>query len=164
MNNYSVKLDSSTALQGDDNMNLWILIDQTRDVIAKARELELNHFKLTRVQASILYILIREGRGLTISEIANWNLKELHSVLGLINRMEKTGLIEKQKDKDNGKIMVVITEYGYHKYLSSTRRSIDMLFSILDDIEKKELLSILKKLRYKGRELLGIDYKPPFLP
>jgi DNA-binding MarR family transcriptional regulator len=146
----------------DSNMNLWILLDQARDVIAKCREMELNHFQLTRVQASVLYILISEGRGMNISEISNWNLKELHSVLSLINRMAKIGLVT--KNKENGKIKIAITEDGINAYISSTRRSIEMIFSSLDDSEKKQFEIILKKIRSKGRELLGIGFKPAFLP
>jgi DNA-binding MarR family transcriptional regulator len=146
----------------DSNMNLWILLDQARDVIAKCREMELNHFQLTRVQASVLYILISEGRGMSISEISNWNLKELHSVLSLINRMAKIGLVT--KNKENGKIKIAITEDGINAYISSTRRSIEMIFSSLDDSEKKQFEIILKKIRSKGRELLGIGFKPAFLP
>ena len=56
-------------------MNLWILLDQTRDVISRARELELNTFHLTRVHATVLHILIREKKGMTISEIARLQMK-----------------------------------------------------------------------------------------
>ena len=146
----------------DPNMSLYILLDQARDAIAKCREMELNHFQLTRVQASVLYILIRENRGMSISEISNWNLKELHSVLSLVNRMSKIGLVT--KNKENGKIKIAITEAGINAYISSTRRSIEMIFSSIDDTEKKQLENTLKKIRSKGRELLGIGFKPAFLP
>jgi DNA-binding MarR family transcriptional regulator len=154
--------DSDFSILDDPNMNLWILLDQARDVIAKCREMELNHFQLTRVQASVLYILIRENRGMSISEISNWNLRELHSVLSLVNRMSKIGLVT--KNKENGKIKIAITEAGINAYTNSTRRSIEMIFSSLDDNEKKELVNTLKIIRSKGRELLGIGFKPAFLP
>jgi predicted transcriptional regulator len=146
----------------DPNMSLYILLDQARDAIVKCREMELNHFQLTRVQASVLYILISENRDMSISEISSWNLKELHSVLSLVNRMAKIGLVT--KNKENGKIKIAITEAGINAYVNSTRRSIEMIFSSLDDTEKKHLESILKKIRLKGRELLGIGFKPAFLP
>jgi DNA-binding MarR family transcriptional regulator len=152
------------TLFDDPNMNLWILLDQTRDVVAKCREVELNQFQLTRVQAAVLYILIKENRGMTIAEISNWNLRELHSVLSLINRMAKIGFIRKIRNRESGKINVVITEAGVNAYINSTRRSIEMIFSSIEPEEKEQLESILKKIRAKGRELLGIGFKPAFLP
>jgi hypothetical protein len=39
-----------------------------------------------------------------------------------------------------------------------------MIFSVLSEEEKELCNSILKKLLQKAKNLLGIDYKPPFLP
>jgi len=152
------------SLFDDPYMDLWVLLDQTRDVVARARELELNHFKLTRAQASVLFILMRENRGLTIAEISNWNAREQNSVLTLVNRMAKSGLVEKSRDRDKNKMSVVITEKGRSLYADVTRLSVEMIFSILSDEEKQQFKSILKKIRVKSRELLGIDFRPAFLP
>ena len=146
------------------NMSLWVLLDQTRDLVAKARELELHHFKLTRAQAAILYILIFENKGLTISEISNWNMREPNSVLSLVNRMEKIGLLKKTRTPGRDKIVINITEAGSKLYKELTRQSIDMIFSALSEEEKQQFKTCLFKVRGKSRELLGMDFKPPFLP
>ena len=148
----------------DPNLNLWVLLDQTRDVISKARELELAHYKLSRVQAATLFMLLVVNKELTISEISNWNIREPNSVLSLINRMEKLELVQKIRDPDDDKIKIVATEKGRESYLNASRMSIEMIFSILSDEEKQQLGSSLKKLRSKARDLLGVDFKPPFLP
>jgi DNA-binding MarR family transcriptional regulator len=148
----------------DPNLNLWVLLDQTRDVISKARELELDHYKLSRVQVAVLFILLMENRGMTIGEICNLNVREPNSVLSLVNRMEKIGLVKKVRNAGDDKIRIVITEKGQKSYTSASRLSIEMIFSALTDEEKQQLNSSLRKLRSKARELLGIDYKPPFLP
>lgn len=146
------------------NMSLWVLLDQTRDLVAKARELELAHYRLTRAQAAILYILLFENRGLTIAEISNWNMREPNSVLSLINRMEKTGLIKKTKNADQNKIIIEVTEAGRKLYKSVSSQSVEMIFSALSDEEKLQLKNCLIKVRAKSRELLGMDFRPPFLP
>ena len=148
----------------DPNMTLWVLLDQSRDLVAKARDLELNHFDLTMAQAASLFILLsnNEGRGLTINEISNWNGREPNSVLNLINRMEKNGLVKKTRDPGEAKAIISITEKGRELYSSATRLSIEMIFSVLSEEEKQQLNSCLKKVRSKARELLGLDYKPPF--
>jgi DNA-binding MarR family transcriptional regulator len=148
----------------DPDLNLWVLLDQSRDVIAKARELELDHYKLSRVQVTVLFILLMENRGMTIGEICNWNVREPNSVLSLINRMEKIGLVKKVRDADDDKVRIFITEKGRKLYTNASRLSIEMIFSVLSQEEKQQLNSSLRKLRSKARELLGIDFKPPFLP
>lgn len=146
------------------NMSLWVLLDQTGDLVAKARELELRHFKLTRAQAAILYILIFEDKGLTISEISNWNMREPNSVLSLVNRMEGRGLLKKTRAPGRDKIVINITEAGSKLYKALTRQSIEMIFSALTEEEKQQFKTCLFKVRGKSRELLGMDFKPPFLP
>lgn len=148
----------------DPNMNLWVLLDQTRDIVSKARGLELDQYKLSRVQASVLFILLSEDRGMTIAEISNWNVREPNSVLSLVNRMEKLGLVKKIRGTGDDKVKIVLTEKGRKSYTNASRLSIEMIFSVLSEEERQQLNSCLKKLRGKGRELLGIDFKPPFLP
>ena len=153
---------NSISPPGDPNFQLWVLLDQTRDLVAKSREYELKRYKLSRVQASVLYILLRENRGITIAEIANWNIREPHSVLSLINRMEKIGLVKKVRDEDDDKVKITLTDKGREVYLSAPKLSMQMIFSALSEKEKKQLKSILEKVRVHTRELLGIDYSPPF--
>ena len=148
----------------DPYLSLWVLLDQTRDTIAKARELELDHYKLSRVQVAVLYTLMSENRGLTIAEIANWNVREHNSVLSLVNRMDRIGLVNKVRNANDNKVRIILTEKGRKLYTNASRLSLEMIFSILSEEEKKQLESTLKKLRTTSRELLGIGYKPPFLP
>jgi DNA-binding MarR family transcriptional regulator len=163
----SIKQRTKQVSPGDDpNMTLWVLLDQSRDLVAKARDLELNHFDLTMAQAANLFILLNnnKGRGLTIKEISNWNGREPNSVLNLINRMERNGLVKKSRDPGEAKAIISITEKGRELYSNATRLSIEMIFSVLSEIDKEQLQSCLKKIRAKSRELLGMDFRPPFLP
>ncbi len=145
----------------DPDMDLWVLLDRTRDVISKAREVELNQYKISRVQSTVLYALLSENRGLTINELSKWNVREPNSVLSLVNRMQKNGLVKKIRNTDNDLINIIVTEKGRKLYMNATRLSIKTTFSILSEEEKQQLYSYLIKLRRQGRELLGMDYKPP---
>jgi hypothetical protein len=63
------------------------------------------------------------------------------------------------------KTYVILTEKGsdlYHRKV--TERSIHLIFEKLSKEEHKELEVILKKLRDNTRDLLGLDFRPPFLP
>ena len=151
--------------KNDQDINLYILLDQVDSIITTAVELELKHLRISQPQARVLTMLSREGEPATIEELANWTLKEFNSVSTLINRMGKKDLIKKTKKPGDLKTYVTLTEKGsdlYHKQV--TERSIHLIFEKLSSEEKSALSSMLKKLRDNTRDLLGKDYRPPFLP
>jgi DNA-binding MarR family transcriptional regulator len=119
---------------------------------------------ITQPQVKVLNMLSRENRPLTLDELADWTIKELNSVFALVIRMEKKGLIKRIKKDDDVKTYVTLTEKGnilYHKKV--TECSISLIFGKLTDDEKKQFESILIKIRGTTRELLGMDFRPPFL-
>jgi DNA-binding MarR family transcriptional regulator len=155
----------STSKKNDLDVNLYILLDQTDSIVTNAIELEIKHLKMTQPQVRVLNMLSREDRPVTLDELANWTLKEFNSVSTLINRMETKGLVRKIKKNGDLKTYITLTEKGsdlYHKQV--TERSIHLIFDNLSSVEKKQLDSILKKVRDTTRDLLGLDYRPPFLP
>jgi DNA-binding MarR family transcriptional regulator len=151
--------------KNDPEINLYILLDQVAAIITNAVELELKRLRITQPQVRILTMLSRQGAPATIEEIADWTLKEFNSVSTLINRMEQKELIKKFKKPGELKTYITLTEKGsylFHKQV--TERSIHLIFEKLSPEEKTQLDSILKKLRDTTRDLLGLDYRPPFLP
>ncbi len=160
------KMENSRALKKNDpDINLYILLDQTSNIITNAVELELKIFQLTQPQARVLTMLSRQNKPVTLEQLANWTLKEFNSVSTLINRMAKKGLVEKIKIDGDLKTYVVLTNKGsdlYHKQV--TERSIHLIFEKLTPKDKKQVDSLLKKIRDNTRDILGLDYRPPFLP
>jgi DNA-binding MarR family transcriptional regulator len=154
-----------TIKKNDPEINLYILLDQTRDLVTNAVELELKHLRMTQPQVKVLTMLSREDRPVTLDELANWTLKEFNSVSTLINRMEKKGLVRKIKKDGDLKTYIALSEKGsdlYHRQV--TERSIHLIFNELLQEEKKQLKDLLMKVRNTTRELMGLDFKPPFLP
>jgi DNA-binding MarR family transcriptional regulator len=151
--------------KNDSDINLYILLDQATSIVTNAVELELKHLRMTQPQVKVLTMLSREDRPVTLEELANWTLKEFNSVSTLINRMEQKDLVKKIKKEDDLKTYITLTEKGsnvYHKQV--TERSIHLIFDKLTAEEKKQLDFLLKKVRDTTRDLLGLDYRPPFLP
>ena len=164
-NNKNEKEEIRTAKKNDPEINLYILLDQTNGIVTSAVELEIKHLKMTQPQVRVLTMLSRQDKPATLEELANWTLKEFNSVSTLINRMEKKGLVKKTKNNGDLKTYISLTEKGsdlYHKQV--TERSIHLIFESLSPEEKKQLDSILKKVRDTTRDLMGLDYRPPFLP
>jgi len=148
----------------DRDFNIWVLLDHSAYAVFRAREMELNQFGLTHMQAAILFSLQNEGGKATLAQLSNWLLREPNSVSALINRMVKNGLVDKIRGPEDEKIRVVITDKGRTMYEKTSRRSISMILTSLSDKEKEQFITCLKKVRTTARNLLGVDYRPPFLP
>ena len=159
----AMKKQTFESLRTDPDWNLWVLLDQTRFAICRARELELAKSKLTIIQASVLYTIQFKGGEITQKQISEFTMRQHHSVSTLINRMIKRGLIKKVKHTGEKGTKIAITEKGKETYNNITKQSIKMIFSTLSAEDKQNMTAYLDVLRNKARGLLGMDYIPPFL-
>jgi DNA-binding MarR family transcriptional regulator len=151
--------------KNDHTVNLYILLDQTDSIVTNAIELELKHLRITQPQIRILTMLSRQGEPVTLEQLSNWTLKEFNSVSTLINRMEKKGLVKKTKKGGDLRTYVNLTEKGSKLYhLDVTERSVHLIFENLSNEERMQLRALLMKVRDATREIMGFDYKPPFMP
>ncbi len=145
---------------------LCTLLDHTNDIIYRAVELEIEQYKTTLPQAKVLFILARARgkKGVTLADLSKMMLREPNSISTLTNRMQKAGLIKKIRDNGENRIYVTMTPKGKDLFMNKlTASSMITILSVLTDQEKKNLELYLKKLREKGRQVLGIDLKPPYL-
>ncbi|MBN1189332.1 MAG: winged helix DNA-binding protein [Dehalococcoidales bacterium] len=151
--------------KSDQEINLYILLDQTDSIVINAVEMEIKHLHITQPQVRVLTMLSRENRPVTLEELANWTFKEFNSVSTLINRMEKKGLVKKIKKEGDLRTYILLTDQGNSMFLKQvTERSIHLIFAKLSEQEKKQLDAILRKVRDTTRDILGLNYRPPFLP
>ena len=145
---------------------LWILFNQTRNAISKARERELQSQHISERHAALLFIIELIGHDATPAKIARWLFREPHSISEIIDRMEKQGLLKKVKDLDRkNQVRIEITEKGhdYHQR-SFIPNNIPDTLSILSDGERKQFVSSLMKLREAAIKRVGIRYEVPLPP
>jgi DNA-binding MarR family transcriptional regulator len=137
----------------------WVLLRQACDAICIARDAELRNYGISTVEAGCLLII-----KVTPAEIARYLFRRPHSVSGLINRMERKGLVTKNKDLPRkNQIRVSITDKGEKAYSQSTkRRSIARIFSTLNGEEIKQFTLYLKRLRAETLKEIKMDTAPPF--
>jgi DNA-binding MarR family transcriptional regulator len=147
-----------------NDFDLWVLMDRARMTIGRTSQLEVASHGLTIEQAGILDELLRGHGSATIAEIVNATGKQYNSVTTLVNRMVKNGLVEKKRNGNSGRYLILMTDKGKEMYGKLTRNAIEMAFSDLTMEEKQMLFNILKKLLKRGRKMLGVDFKLPFLP
>lgn len=86
----------------------------------------------------------------TMSEIAKHFAIELPSATSLINKLYKTGLVERKQDKeDRRKIYVVLTEKGVQLFKEGKKvrkQQIEKVLAYLTEAEKEKMQEILEKI------------------
>ena len=159
-----VKEINSQDVPVNTDFEIWKLLDHTRFMIARSREIELSQFCLTPEKAHVLDILNRHKGVTTINEIVEVTQRQHHSISTLINRMVKQGLVEKKKfPDDNRKYEVVITKKGQKLYKKISVESVTCVndtFSCLSDTDRKELSAHLRSLLTRSYKMAGKELKP----
>ena len=145
----------------DRDYNLWVLLHQVSDIIFNAREEELRQYGVPAMQAEVLFVIQAIGDETMPAQIARWLLRRPHSVSGILDRMEKAGLVRKTKDLHRKNLVrVTITEKGQQAYNQALeRKSIQRIMTSLSEEERQQLWSCLKTLRDKGLKEIGKDPK-----
>src|SRR3989304_1799206 len=127
---------------------LYMLLTQAAHVMVRVREKELKQWQLLVPQVQLLQLVHTLGAKSTPAEISRWMIRETHTVSGILDRMEKEGLVRRVADpnRKNG-VKVVLTRKGEQARLkaSSARDSISSIWSRLSEKERKQLESSLAK-------------------
>ena len=138
-----------SLLLEDRDYSLWVILRQVGDLVLRARDKELSKYGISAVQASVLFVLDANGGKATPTEISKWLLRKHHSVLSLLDRMEKEGLVSRVRDPENSRrANYEVTEKGQQVFSESARiESIREVMSCLGERERRQLWSTLRKLR-----------------
>jgi DNA-binding MarR family transcriptional regulator len=158
--------ESDPSVLTDPVINLIALLDQTNDIIYRAEELEMAKCNVSLAQVKVMYIIAKSSseKGVSLADLSKLMLREPNSVTTLIQRMEKAGLVKKKRSKIENKIYVTITDKGSDLLFNKlTQESMYAIVSSLTDSEIHNLRIYLNKLRERGRQVLGLDLKPPIL-
>ena len=153
-----------TAVDSHQDYELWVLLDQTCAAMIRARENELRPAGISGMQAAVLFIVKAVKGPATPAEISRWLFREPHSVSGLLNRMEKDGLVRKVKDLERKNLIrVAITEKGEEAYQQSRdMKVIPQILSCLTRKKKENLRAYLEALRNKAVAEIGVRRRLPF--
>jgi MarR family transcriptional regulator, organic hydroperoxide resistance regulator len=145
--------------QEDKDYNLWILLTRARNLVFRARELELQRYGLTPEQAIILHIIHNSKEKLTPAEVARLIFRRPHTVSAMLDRMEEKEFIVKTTDPNRkNMIRIEITEKGNEAYRLTTKRGpIHRIMGALDKDECDQLSRALDSIVSKTSDELGIN-------
>ena len=149
----------------DKDYQTWWTILHSRRAMRKVRAKELLRYRITPEEAAVLFVVHTAGPRVTPADISRWILREPHSTFGLLQRMEKKGLVRKVKDLERKNLIrVLLTEKGREAYVKSAERvSIHRVMSSLSEEEQEKLRTLLGIIWSRALEELDIEFKPPFL-
>jgi MarR family 2-MHQ and catechol resistance regulon transcriptional repressor len=114
---------------------------------------------LTGHQLSTLrFLLLADDGRLTIGDIASRLATSSTNVTKLVNRMERSGFVERITDQTDRRITwVVLTPIGRDRYIATMPSSqLDRdAFGVLSEEEQRTLIDLLARVRRKTLELLA---------
>lgn len=135
-------------INNDDDYNLIAVINQTGHAISLARSRELSRYSLSMMRAAVLLVLQIRDNNATPTEIAQWLLREPHTISALLDRMEKDGLIRRFRDlRKKNTVRVAMTEKGRDAYQASLKReTFHNIMSVLTAEEREQLRATMSKV------------------
>ena len=106
---------------------------------------------LTHSQYNILRILRGEGRPLPILEVASRTIAVVPGITGLIDRLERAGLVRRERSAEDRRVIFVAITDGGRRLVGELDRPLAALhrrlFGHLSPAELKELIRLLEKTR-----------------
>jgi MarR family transcriptional regulator, organic hydroperoxide resistance regulator len=92
--------------------SLWLLLSQTRSAIFKVRHKKIGQYLPPNQAAALISIWGMEGR-ITPLQLSRRLFLEPHTVSEIVSRIEKKGLVTKEKERHLGNtVRIKITEKG----------------------------------------------------
>ena len=153
----------------DLSFGLWQLLNRTTHLIYKARQKELDRYGISMRSAAVLEVVNRLDSEATPARLSRQIFIERHSISEQLTRMEKEGLIVKNRDeKKKNRIRVQATEKGDRLFHKAMRHeSVSDIMSELTPEEQHRLWLVLARLRERTLEILEMekdDVYPPSDP
>lgn len=132
------------------NREALISIIKLSNLLMKSSGKFFSKFVITDVQFNILMILKGQTKGMNQQALSKELLVTKSNVVGLIDRMEKTGLVERREHPTDRRChTIALTKLGLEMLARveiSYLEEVDRIMSLLDTASKKNLITVKRKL------------------
>ena len=143
----------------------FALIRQTWAALNKATELRLAKIGLTPEKTAVLWACRDYPGSLTPAEISRMLFRENQTIAGLLNRMEREGLVKRiPKRKGHPFTEVTLTQRGEDLCVPGIEIMKQMVASILGDMPAERQAQLQELLRDLRDRALGTFYVEPSKP
>jgi MarR family 2-MHQ and catechol resistance regulon transcriptional repressor len=138
---------------------------KTHEMLEEVFENYFQEYDISDSKFNLLVILYNSSeKGLMLSEIGDRMLVTKANITGLIDRLEKQGLVKRiRDDTDRRKIQAVITKKGIsftEEVMRKYKEWSGDIMNILNDDEKSRLINIMSKLQ-KGLVQMEAERRIP---
>jgi DNA-binding MarR family transcriptional regulator len=148
----------------DQEQLLWVLLNQTYSAMQVMRRRELKTLRVSMTETAVLSLMSSNNGNATPYEISRWIFRESQSVSGLLDRMEKKGLLARVEDaKRLHGTRVVLTDKGRElgRKLATLRGVRKMIGAVFSPEELEQLTSYLMRLRGRALKETSMDVRIP---
>lgn len=143
---------SRVSSRSKESIRTWLRLLSCETVIEqRLRSLFRTHFSVTLPQFDVLSELERSGRKMTMSELSRKLMVSNGNVTGVIDRLEKTGFVTRERAEHDRRIQYIeLTPRGRTEFDDMARHHEDWLaelFAELSLADMAELQQLLLKTR-----------------
>ena len=136
------------------DLNEWMLLQHTRDLIFRAEDRLLTNFGLTAEQYEVLLALESLDEPVRATDIGRWLGHKVNTVSMIVERMVKADLVARLRDlPDRREARVVMTSKGERAFQAAhpaVSQLIADIWSSLPGDERGVLITLLQKLRARA--------------
>jgi DNA-binding MarR family transcriptional regulator len=157
-NKLPVRQENEDNMDSYDNLGLWRLFFTAKSSVSRVRDLELAAIGVTPEQSGALFLLANRGKS-TIGQMANAWIRQRNSVSTLLDRMEKQGLVKKNKIPKQKDLEVCITPKGreMHNRILATGQVLDTIFNKFSEEDRQDFIRCMKKVISSSQASLVVD-------
>jgi DNA-binding MarR family transcriptional regulator len=158
----SARADSSKAMH--QKMMPWVLVTELYWMSYKLLERRFYHLGVSASQARVLAVLHFSKEPIKPSLVATLLFQETQSITGILHRIESRGWVERLPDlNDRRAVGLQLTDKGREiteEIVKISDELYDDLFGeVLNATEKRQIETVLKKVRTHGFKLPETDFK-----
>ena len=141
--------EKADSLPFESGTEVWRLIVQVNRLMLKGRKPILAKCRVPDTQFETLCTIHEIGERATPTEVSRRTYRKLNTITGIINRMEKAGLVKKIKNHNkSNSVRLIITEKGLDIYNKAEASGISgYLLSCLSQEAKHQLLGYLERIQ-----------------
>jgi MarR family 2-MHQ and catechol resistance regulon transcriptional repressor len=135
----------------NSQMAVWMLLHQTCYSVSKCEDAIYAGTGITTQQHAVLMAIKYADAPATPTQIAEWVDRNTNSITLIVDRMEKNGLVKRERDsRDRRSLRIAITEKGEDQLKKSAMTGWNLIKGMLDGLSEEEL-QLLAKLLEKVR-------------
>ena len=131
----------------DPQLSAWLLLHQTYNMVVKIEDTVLARIGISNQKYAALIAMKYIEGPVTPSDIAHWLDRNTNTITTLVDRMEKNGLVKRQRNMhDRRSVRLVMTKKGKETLEAATKIGWQVVQDVLGELSEDELRRLSQML------------------